>query len=375
MTNKNFTNIIVPTRSSMPSMEEYMNEIKSLWDSRWLSNDGVIHQKFVAELKKYLDIENLELFSNGHMALEIAIAGMDLKGEVITTPFTFISTLNAIERNGLTPVFCDINADDFNMDVSKIESLITEKTSAIVPVHIYGNPCDVYAIDKLAKKYNLKVIYDAAQCFGVTVDGKSVGSFGDASMFSFHATKTFHTVEGGAIVYQDKELEDIYSKIANHITVVKGEKIFTGLDAKMNELEAAMGICNLRHIDEYIGQRTKLYERYKMRLKDILGINTVPVSDGVVQNHTYMPTIVDSKKHGASRDEILKALFDQNIYAGKYFAPLMIEHIQYKERFKDLQLPVARYVEANILALPMYEDMTLEDVDKICDTIKSTQKL
>lgn len=375
MNNKNMTNLIVANRSSMPSIEEYMNEIKSIWDSRWLTNDGIIHQKFEAKLKEHLGVENLEIVVNGHMALEIAIAGMDLKGEVITTPFTFISTTNAIERNGLTPVFCDINADDFNMDVSKIEALITEKTSAIVPVHIYGKPCDVRAIEKLADKYNLKVIYDAAQCFGVTLDGKSIASFGDASIFSFHATKSFHTIEGGAIVYKDKDMKEIYANMGNHITVVRGEKIFTGLDAKMNEFEAAMGICNLRHLEEEIGKRKKLYERYEMHFKDTAGINMVPLRDGVVENYTYMPTIVDSNVHGCSRDEILEKLFEQNIYAGKYFAPLIIEHEQYKERFKDIELPVARYVEENILALPMFADLKLEDVDKICETIKMTEKL
>ena len=245
------------TRSSMPGFEEYCEEIRALWDSRWLTNMGSKHQQLEKDLKAYLNVPNVTLYTNGHLALEMILAAFAFpKGaEVITTPFTFASTTHAIVRSGLTPVFCDVNPVDYTMDAAKIESHITEKTAAILPVHVYGNLCDVDAIADIAKKHNLKVIYDAAHAFGVTRDGVSAANFGDASMFSFHATKVFHTIEGGAVTYQDERLQKPLNEWKNFGIRDAETVAYPGGNAKMNEFAAAMGICNLRHLDGEIAKR------------------------------------------------------------------------------------------------------------------------
>lgn len=248
---------ILVTRSSMPSLEEYVEMIKPIWDTHWLTNMGENHNKLQEQLQEYLQVDGVSLFTNGHLALELLIQAMELTGEVITTPFTFASTTHAIVRNGLTPVFCDIDPETYTMDAEKIESLITEKTSAILPVHVYGNVCNVQEIEKIAKRHNLKVIYDAAHAFGVKVGEKGIGAFGDASMFSFHATKVFNTIEGGAIAYSEAALEDKLYNLKN-FGIADEETIESiGSNAKMNEFQAAMGLCNLLHITEEIQKRKK----------------------------------------------------------------------------------------------------------------------
>lgn len=375
MENKNLSKVIMATRrSSMPPIDEYIDEIRQIWNSRWLSNEGRVHQRFQLELKEYLGVENLELYSNGHMSLELALSALDLKGEVITTPFTFISTPNAIVRNGLTPVFCDIRLGDFNIDVEKIEELITERTSAIVPVHIYGNPCDVEAIEKLAQKYNLKVVYDAAQAFGVKVNGRSIASYGDASIFSFHATKVFHTIEGGATIYSDSRKKDIFSGMSNFGIITEGEFEYLSPNAKMNEFQAAMGICNLKYVDEEISKRKKIYERYREGLKTVSGIHMVSEREGVVKNYTYMPLLIDPGEYGCEREKILENLLEANIFAAKFFSPLIVKMNYYNKRYSDENLPIASYVAKNIISLPMFVDIETEDVDKICEIIKNTKK-
>ena len=236
----------------MPSFEEYMEAIKPLWESRWLTNMGANHEELAKRLCEYLKVPNISLFVNGHMALELTLQAMDLEGEVITTPFTFASTTHAIVRSGLTPVFCDIDPENYTIDITKIEELITPKTCAIVPVHVYGNVCDLDAIDDIAKKHGLKVIYDAAHAFAVEYKGKGIGDFGDASMFSFHATKVFHTIEGGAIATSDKELMDRLWMLKDF--GIRDEEVVDGIgaNAKMNEFCAVMGLCNLDHIDSEI---------------------------------------------------------------------------------------------------------------------------
>ncbi len=254
---------ILVTQSSMPDLDDYINEIKDIWDTRWLTNMGSKHQRLQAQLKDYLDVNNIDLLTNGHMAIELTIQAMGLTGEVITTPFTFASTTHAIVRNGLTPVFCDINPDDYTIDVTKLESLITEKTSAIIPVHVYGNICNVEEIDKIAKKHNLKVIYDAAHTFGVKYKGKGIGCFGDASCFSFHATKVFNTIEGGAVCFKDEAFLDEIYNLKNF--GIRDPETVSGIsaNAKMNEFRAAMGLCNLKNIDTEIAKRKAVVERYR----------------------------------------------------------------------------------------------------------------
>lgn len=361
------SNLIQVTRSSMPNLEEYVGEIRELWDSRWLTNMGIKHQQLEEELSHYLNTSNVSLYTNGHLALENAIAVFDLTGEVITTPFTFASTTHAIVRNSLEPVFCDINPDDYTLNTNILESLITDKTSAIVPVHVYGNVCNVKEIERIAKKYNLKVIYDAAHVFGVTVDGVGVGNFGDASMFSFHATKVFNTIEGGAITYSDANLTKKLNALKNFgITGHESVEHVAG-NAKMNEFQAAMGLCNLRHVDKEISRRKLVVERYQERLSGIPGIKLVEAQEGVKSNYAYFPIVFDGYR--MTRDEVAEALAKENIFARKYFYPLTNRFDCYKGKFDTGETPVAEYISERVLTLPLYADLSIDDVDRICDII------
>ena len=362
---------ILVTKSSMPSIEEYVDEIKPIFESHWMTNMGPIYKKFQHQLIDYLEVPEMSLFVNGHMALEMAIHALGLrreKGEVITTPFTFVSTVHAITRNGLKPVFCDIKPNDYTIDPEKIEALITDNTVAIIPVHVYGNVCDVDEIERIAKKHNLKVIYDAAHAFGVKYKGIGVGNFGDAAMFSFHATKVFNTIEGGGIVYHDKKYRSKLHDLKNF--GIHGQEDVTGIggNAKMDEFRAAMGICNLRHIDEYIEARCIVAERYNERLKDIPGIYVSNQQENVLPNYAYYPVYFEEKVFGKNRDRVFAELADSDIYARKYFYPAINELSCYKNEYSQ-NTPIAHDVSMNILTLPMYEGLELENVDKICDII------
>lgn len=363
-------NIINVTRSSMPPFEEYCEEIKELWDTHWLTNMGAKHKQLQEQLEEYLDAPHVVLYTNGHLALENVIAAMDLPkgGEVITTPFTFVSTTHAIVRNGLVPVFCDINEVDYTIDVTKIEALITEKTVAIVPVHVYGNLCDTRAIQEIADKHGLKVIYDAAHAFGVFRDGVSVANFGDASMFSFHATKVFNTVEGGAVTFSS-DLVQKMNDLKNFGIRGPESVAYIGGNAKMSEFHAAMGLCNLRHVDEEIQKRKIIVEHYRKRLSGVQGIHICTDQIGVKPNYAYFPVVFDGYK--LDRDQVFEELGKNGVIARKYFFPLTNDI----ECYKNLptsgaeKTPVAKHVADRVLALPLYADLTLEDVDFICDLI------
>lgn len=359
--------LIQVTRSSMPKFEEYVDEIRELWDSHWLTNMGIKHRELEKKLLDYLEDKNIVLFTNGHLALEAAIVALNITGEVITTPFTFASTTHAIVRNGLTPIFCDINSEDYTIDFTKIEELITEKTSAIIPVHVYGNVCNVKEIERIAKKYNLKVIYDAAHTFGVKVNGVGIGTFGDASMFSFHATKVFNTIEGGAVTFNDGSLKVVLDELKNFgFNGSESVKSVAG-NAKMNEFQAAMGICNLRHVDDEINKRKLVVEKYNSRLRNINGIKICKPQDGIKSNYAYYPVVFDNYKY--SCDEIYEKLKIQGIIARKYFYPLTNDFECYKDKFKMNATPVAKYISERVLTLPLYADLSLEDVDRICGII------
>lgn len=360
--------LINVTRSSMPDFEDYIEEIKDLWESHWLTNIGDKHEKFGAQLIEYLGVPKASLFTNGHLALECAIAAFNLEGEAITTPFTFASTTHAIVRNGLEPVFCDINTENYTIDVKKIESLITEKTSAIIPVHVYGNVCNVVAIENIAQKYNLKVIYDAAHAFGVRVNGVGIGNFGDASMFSFHATKVFNTIEGGAVTYQNEDLKQILYYLKNFGITGPESVEYVGGNAKMNEFQAAMGLCNLKHVDDEIQKRKIVTERYMRNLEAVPGIELYKPQSDVQRNYAYFPVVFD--ENIKPRDEIFRKLEDKNIFARKYFYPLTTSYDCYKGRFNSDNTPVAKYVADRVLTLPLYADLELEDVDRICEIIE-----
>lgn len=354
------------TRSSMPSFEEYCEAIKPIFESRWLTNAGPLHNEFADKVKKYLGVENISLFTNGHLALCIAIRALGLTGEVITTPFTFASTTHAIVDCGLTPVFCDVNPDTYTIDADKIEALITDKTSAIIPVHVYGNVCDVEKIDAIAKKHNLKVIYDSAHVFGVKVGERGIGSFGDISMFSFHATKVFNTIEGGCLTYSDKSIEAKINSLRNFGITSPESVDMLGTNAKMNEFQAAMGLCNLKKIEECIESRKEAEEVYRARLNGVKGIKLSPIQENVTQNHAYFPVVFDGYKY--NRDEIAQKLSENNIFARKYFYPITNEFSCYKGKFRG-ETPIAKHISENVLTLPMYEGLTKEEVDRICEVI------
>lgn len=363
---------ILITKSSMPTYEEYIEMIKPIWDTHWLTNMGTYHEQLSIELIKYLKISNISIMSNGHMALEMAIQAMDLpKGsEVITTAFTFVSTTHAIVRNGLKPVFCDINMNNYTIDADTIEGLITENTSAIVPVHVYGHLCDIHKIEKIAQKYRLKVIYDAAHAFGVEKDGVGVGNFGDASIFSFHATKVFNTIEGGAVVYHNSEIGDKLYNLKNFGIRSEELVVDVGANAKLNEFQAVMGICNLKYLDEEIAKRKLVVEHYEKVLNNIKDLQFIKRERNVKYNFAYCPVLIKERDCRSIRNEVYDELKRKNIFSRKYFYPLTSDQACFKNKYRNVQLNNARYVSKNILALPLYADLALEDVDYICEIIK-----
>lgn len=360
---------ILVTKSSMPSLDEYVEEIKDMWESHCLTNMGPKHIEFQRLLRKYMGVEHIELMTNGHMALELTLQALGLKGQVITTPFTFASTTHAIVRNGLEPVFCDIDAEMYTIDVSKIEKLITEKTTAILPVHVYGNICYIDEIEQIAQKYGLRVIYDAAHTFGEKYKGIGIGNYGDASIFSFHATKVFNTIEGGAVTFNDEKLGEQLYNLKNFGIQDYESVTAVGANAKMNEFCAAMGICNLRHVDEEINRRRLVVERYKERLESHKGIILPKGQKEVKSNYAYFPVVFDEKKCGKTRDDIFKELEKNGIYARKYFYPLTNAFDVYKEKYDVKTTPVAEYISKRVLTLPLYADLEQENIDKICNII------
>ena len=376
-------NRILVTRSSMPTLEEYIDEIKDLWNTHWLTNMGVKYKNFQEQLLKYLNVPFVEMLSNGHMALELSLQALKLsnvscnslekncfkKMEVITTPFTFASTTHSIVRNGLSPVFCDIKEDDFTIDENLIENLITDATVAIMPVHVYGYICNVTKIQKIADKYGLKVIYDAAHSFGEKLDGISTGSFGDVSCFSFHATKVFNTIEGGAVCYKDVSFGQELCRLKNF--GIKNEEVVDGVgaNAKMSEFCAAMGICNLRHIDDEIKKRKTVFDYYESRLLDVAGIRTRKIPNNVQSNYAYYPIVVDEKKFGKTRNEIHSIMQKNNIYTRKYFYPITNSFECYQGKFDVFKTPIALRISKQILCLPMYSDLSVKEIDRIVSII------
>jgi dTDP-4-amino-4,6-dideoxygalactose transaminase len=359
---------IYVTRPFLPPFEEFVEGIKKIWDSQILSNHGPIFNELDRCLTDYLKVDHLALFVNGHQALEIGLTALGLTGEVITTPFTFASTTHAIVRCGLTPVFCDIRMNDYNIDEFLIESLITEKTSAILPVHVYGNPCNLDAISSIAEKYHLRVIYDAAHAFGVQVDGRGIGSFGDLSMFSFHATKIFNTIEGGALSFTDQELERKLYLLHNFGIAGPEDVLCAGTNAKMNELQALMGLASLPYIDQQISKRKSKVERYQSLLNFVDGIRMIPENSIICSNYAYFPILVEEKKYGMARDELFHLLASHNIFARKYFYPLVPNYECYRGKYRA-DVPVANYVADRIMTLPLWSDIPEEVIDEICQVI------
>lgn len=365
---------ILVTKSSMPKYEEYIEAIKPLWESHWITNMGYYHKELEKELQKYLGVSEVSLTVNGHMALELILQAFHFPegSEVITTPFTFISTTHAIVRNGLKPIFCDVKEDDGTIDEKKIEELISERTVAILPVHVYGNMCEVDEIQRIADRHNLKVIYDAAHAFGVRYRGRGAGSYGDASIFSFHATKVFNSIEGGAVTFCNHEL---YEKLYNLKNFgIRGEERVEeiGANAKMNEFCAIMGLCNLKRVEEVIENRKKTCELYKSLLSGIKGIRFIENNKAEKRNFSYMPIVVE-KDFPLTRDELFNRLREKQVYARKYFYPLTSDQECYKDVYKDCCLPIARQLSDNVLVLPLFEGLTREQVEFICKVITENE--
>lgn len=363
---------ILVTKSSMPKYEDFIEMIKPLWETHWLTNMGEYHSQLEKELKDYLKVSGISLMVNGHMALELALQAFSFTpgSEIITTPFTFISTTHAIVRNGYKPVFCDTKEIDGTIDESKIEALITEKTVAILPVHVYGNVCNVEAIEQIADKYNLKVIYDAAHAFGVEYKGRGIGSFGDASTFSFHATKVFNTIEGGAVTFSDSSM---YKKLYDLKNFgIRSQEIVSevGANAKMNEMCAIMGLCNMKRIDTVFEERKKRVEYYEELLKDVPNINFIKGSDIGSRNYAYFPVLIGNKT-SELRDKVYATLENNSIYARKYFYPITSDQACFKNGFKNVKLDVARNMANRVLTLPLYEDLEMSDIDRIVNIIKN----
>lgn len=362
------------TRSSMPGLEEYCEEIKDLWESRWLTNMGAKHEALRSALAEYLGAANLELVTNGHLSLELALQALELEGEVITTPFTFASTTQAIVRGGLTPVFCDIDPVTLTLDPAKIEPLITARTSAVLPVHVYGTVCDVEAIDRVAKAHGLKVLYDAAHAFGVRYKGRGIGAYGDAACFSFHATKVFHTVEGGAAAFQNEALGKKLAQLKNFGLENPEDAESIGGNAKLDEFRAAMGLCNLRHLGGELAKRRLVAEHYRARLEGVPGIRLKAAQPEAESNFAYFPVLIDGAVFGADRDGVKAALEARGIHARKYFYPLTSAFSCYRGRFDPGDTPIAERAARQVLCLPLYPDLPLKTVDQICDIILDCRK-
>ena len=367
--------MILVTRSSMPGFEEYLEEIRPMWESHWLTNMGEKHRELEERLREYLGAPNLVLYANGHLALEDALAAMRLPegGEVITTPFTFASTTHAIVRKGLRPVFCDIRPEDFTLDPAGIEERITERTCAILPVHVYGRICDTEAIGAIAARHGLKVIYDAAHAFGVVRNGVPAACMGDVSMFSFHATKVFHTIEGGALSFRDGNLYEEFNDRKNFGIRNPEEVVFVGGNAKMNEFQAAMGLCNLRHVEEEIAKRRKADSLYRELLSGLPGVRLpdVPKEDAANRNnYSYFPVLFEGKE--GSRDAVFEHLKRNGVNARKYFYPLTSSFACYEGcgygRPEDT--PQALRAASRVLTLPMYADLGQEEILMICSLIR-----
>ncbi len=365
--------LITVTKPDLPDLERYVEYLKKIWASRWLTNNGELVQLLEERLKEYLKVKNLVLISNGTLALHIALKALNLKGEVITTPFTFAATTNVILWEGLTPVFADIDPETFNIDPDDVEKKITDKTSTILAVHVYGNPCHVEELQKIANKYNLKLIYDAAHAFGVEYKGQSVLNYGDISTLSFHATKVFHTIEGGAIVVRDENLLEKIKLLRNHGIKSEEEVILPGTNAKMNEFQAAMGLCNLENIDEKIQRRKMLYEFYKEELSD-LDVNFQKIIASKY-NHAYMPVLFKNKK---TRDKVYSELIKNGIKPRRYFYPLTSKFDYFKKQGENItekyKFKNCLDISNRVLCLPMYSTLEVGVVEKIVNIIKNVVK-
>ena len=360
------------TKPFLPPLEELCQGLEGIWETQVLTNNGPILHSFTGKLKTFLESENLCLFNNGTMALDMALKGMEISGEVITTPFTFVATTHALVLNKIRPVFVDIEPEYYTINPEKVEAAITPWTTAILAVHIYGHPCKFNALADITSRHNLKLIYDAANVFGVKVGNKSIAHFGDLSMFSFHATKSFHSLEGGMLIFRQCGLKGIFDYLKNFGFQNEVEVVMPGTNAKMNEMQALMGIQVLKHLDEIIDKRARITDLYRDRLKEIPGIRLVPpLSPDIRYNHVYMPIEVDEQEFGMNRDTPYEKLKEYNVFSRRYFYPLITDYACYRNVSVKDPLDIARRAAERILILPIYDSLDQSDVEAICEIIIS----
>jgi dTDP-4-amino-4,6-dideoxygalactose transaminase len=370
-----FEKPIYVTRPFLPPLEEFKQGLEEIWESRWLTNNGPILQRFTKELCNYFETDNLCMFNNGTLALQIALQGMGISGEVITTPFTFVATTHALYWNKIRPVFVDIEPDYYTLDPDKVEAAITPWTTAILAVHVYGYPCKVNALADIARRHNLKLIYDAAHAFGIKIGGKSIAHFGDLSMFSFHATKPYHSMEGGMLIFKESGLKDVFDYLKNFGFKNEFEVVMPGTNAKMNEMQSLLGIQVLKHLNEVIARREKITKLYRERLKEVPGILLTPdLSPDIYYTHAYMPVEVDEKEFGMSCGALYEKLKEYNVFSRRYFYPLICDFACYKSVSIKDPLTVARRVAERILTLPIFDSLELSDVESICKIIQHLHK-
>ena len=359
--------IITVTSPLLPNLDEFTESLKEIWESKWITNNGQFHQKLEAALAEYLKVPYVSLFTNGTLPLLTALQALRITGEVITTPYSFVATTHALWWNGIKPVFVDIDPSTGNIDPQKIEAAITPRTTAILPVHVYGKPCDTEAIQAIADKYGLKVIYDAAHAFGVEVNGESLLNAGDMSTLSFHATKVFNTIEGGAMVMHDEKTKQRIDYLKNFGFANEIEVVGPGINSKMDEIRSAYGLLNLKQVDAAIAARQKVAVAYRKALRNIDGISFWDDMPGVRHNYSYFPIFVDAEKYGMTRDELYMKMKDQGVWGRRYFYPLISEFSTYRglESSRPENLPNAHMMADTVICLPMHHALTEAEIDKI----------
>ena len=371
-----FKEPIYVTRPLLPDLDLVTNKLKEVWDSKWLTNNGPQHILLEKSLKETLKVPYLSLFNNGTIALMVACQSLRLSGDVITTPFTFAATPHVLTWNNINPIFCDIDPITMNIDADKIESMITPQTTGILAVHVFGTPCDVEKIQEVANRYGLRVIYDAAHAFGVEIGNKGIGTFGDISMMSFHATKLYHTVEGGALMHNDCHLKARIDLLKNFGIKNEEEVVMPGINGKMNEVQAAIGLIMLDCIDEERQKRAVLTHIYREELETVDGITLMPILDNVRHNYQYFVIRIDEEEFGVSRDYVYDHFKEYNVFTRKYFHPLCSEYTCYRQMSSanPVHLPVANEVGKEVLSMPLYGELSTDDIRKICSILRSFKK-
>jgi dTDP-4-amino-4,6-dideoxygalactose transaminase len=363
---------IYVTEPFLPPLEEFYEYLKDIWESKWLTNNGHFHQELEHELCEYLGVSYISLFANGTLALITALQALRITGEVITSPFSFVATTHALHWNGINPVFCDIEPEFLTLDPDKIESAITPKTTAILPIHVYGNACEMDKIQNIADTYGLKVIYDAAHAFGVNIHGTNICNFGDLSVLSFHATKVYTTFEGGAIICHDEKMKKRIDYLKNFGFAGETTVVGPGINAKMNEFQAALGLLQLKYIDKVITKRKSIAEYYRDKLRNIEGIQFLNDQEGVRHSYSYFPLFIDSTRFGHTRDNIHEYLKKHNIFGRRYFYPLISQFPTYRElpSSNPINLPVAEKIAGRVICLPIYPDLSEEDITVIINRLR-----